>query len=390
MIESLAWPIMEQPPLSQNASAGVPDAGLAVPARRRPRRARSAMLARHGGGVALRVLSLGPLVILALLWLALSLLSPYFFTGLNVTNLLQASSVVAILATGQLLIILTGAIDLSAGAVVALATVVGAKLAQSATHSGPLVVAAMLATGGLVGLANGLLIEKARLGSSFVVTLGMLSIATGAAYVIADGSTITGLPALVDHIGSDDVGGLPISALVVLGFAVVVAVLTASLQWGRWIYAVGGNRDAGERVGIPVRTVSISVFVLGGLAAGLAGVIQAGLTDSGTASSGFNAELDAISAVVIGGATLTGGRGTVFGTLVGALILGTIHNGLNLLSVNLNWEPIVLGSVLILAIGADRVRVGVETRLRLREAVVGDAERPDATPAPAPSAGPTP
>jgi ribose transport system permease protein len=348
--------------------ARVPETELAVPASPRAARARSAVLARHGTGLALRALALGPLLILAALWVLLSILSPYFFTTLNITNLLQASSVVAILATGQLLIILTGAIDLSAGAVVALATVVGAKLAQSATHSGVLVIAAMLATGAVVGVANGLLIEKARLGSSFVVTLGMLSIATGAAYVIADGSTITGLPPLVDHVGSDDVAGIPISALVVLGFAAVVAVLTARLQWGRWIYMVGGNRDAGERVGIPVRAVSISVFVLGGVAAGLAGMIQAGLTDSGTASSGFNAELDAISAVVIGGATLTGGRGNVFGTLVGALILGTIHNGLNLLSVNLNWEPIVLGSVLIFAIAADRVRATLETRLRLRAA----------------------
>jgi ribose transport system permease protein len=344
----------------------VPDAELAVPAGPRTARGRSAVLARHGSAIALRLVALGPLLILAALWVLLSILSPYFFTTLNITNLLQASSVVAILATGQLLIILTGAIDLSAGAVVALTTVVGAKLAQSTTHSGPVVIAAMLATGCAVGLANGLLIEKAKLGSSFVVTLGMLSIATGVAYVVADGSTITGLPALVDDIGSRDVRGLPISALLVIGFAAAVAVLTMRLQWGRWIYAVGGNRDAGERVGIPVRTISISVFVLGGLAAGLAGVIQAGLTDSGTASSGFNSELDAISAVVIGGATLTGGRGTVFGTLVGALILGTIHNGLNLLSVNLNWEPIVLGSVLILAIGADRLRAGFETRLRLR------------------------
>ena len=174
-------------------------------------------------------------------------------------------------------------------------------------------------------------------------------------------------------LSSSDVGRLPISALVVVGFALAIAVLTLRLQWGRWVYAVGGNRDAGERVGIPVRAVSMSVFVLGGLAAGLAGVVQAGLTDSGTASSGFNSELDAISAVVIGGATLTGGRGTVFGTLVGALILGTIHNGLNLLSVNLNWEPIVLGSVLILAIGADRLRAGFETRLRLRDADRSDA-----------------
>src|SRR4051812_2758931 len=224
-----------------------PDADLVVAVGPRGGRTGSAWLARRGTGLALRVVVLGPLLILAALWLLLSILSPYFFTTLNVTNLLQASSVVAILATGQLLIILTGAIDLSAGAVVALATVVGAKLAQSTTHSGPLVIAAMLATGATVGLANGLLIEKARLGSSFVVTLGMLSIATGAAYVIADGSTITALPALVDHVGSDDVGGLPISALVVLGFAAVIAVVTARLQWGRWIYMVGGNRDAGER-----------------------------------------------------------------------------------------------------------------------------------------------
>jgi ribose transport system permease protein len=363
---------MYQPPFAQTAPAGVPDAELAVRAGTRTPRAGAAFLARHGNGLALRLVALGPLLILAALWLLLSILSPYFFTTLNITNLLQASSVVAILATGQLLIVLTGAIDLSAGAVVALATVIGAKLAQSTTHSGVLVVAAMLVTGCAVGLTNGLLIEKARLGSSFVVTLGMLSIATGLAYVVSDGSTITGLPALVDDIGSQDVGGLPISALVVLGFAIVVAVLTMRLQWGRWIYAVGGNRDAGERVGIPVRAVSISVFVLGGLAAGLAGVIQAGLTDSGTGSSGFNAELDAISAVVIGGAALTGGRGTVFGTLVGALILGTIHNGLNLLSVNLNWEPIVLGGVLILAIGSDRLRAGFETRLRLRETVRDD------------------
>jgi ribose/xylose/arabinose/galactoside ABC-type transport system permease subunit len=333
-----------------------------MPAREEAR----APLARHANTIALRVVALGPLLILGALWVVLSFLSPYFFTTLNFTNLLQASSVVAILAVGQLLIVLTGQIDLSAGSVVALTTVVGAKLAQSTLHSGLLVIAAMAATGCAVGLANGLLIEKAKLGSSFVITLGMLSIANGLAYVVSDGSTITGLPKLIDDIGSQDVGGLPISALVVVGVAALAAVLSGRLRWGRWIYAVGGNRAAAERVGIPVRAVSISVFVFGGLAAGLAGVIQAGLTDSGAASAGFNSELDAISAVVIGGAALTGGRGTVFGTLVGALILGTIHNGLNILSINLNWEPVVLGSVLILAIGADRLRESFETRLRLR------------------------
>lgn len=330
-------------------------------------------IARRSSAIALRLLALGPLLILALLWAALSVLSPFFFTTLNLTNLLQASSVVALLAVGQLLVILTGAIDLSGGAVVALATVVGAKVAHSVTDSAALVIVAMLATGCAIGLCNGLLVEKARLGSSFVVTLGMLSVATGLAYVISDGTTITGMPALVDDIGSQDIAGFPVSALVVVAFAVAIAVLTMRLRWGRWIYAVGGNRDAGERVGIPVRAVSMSVFVLGGLAAGCAGVVQAGLTDSGAPAAGFNAELDAISAVVIGGAALSGGRGTVFGTVVGALILGTIHNGLNLLSVNLNWEPVVLGSVLIIAIAADRVRERFETRLRLREADIGES-----------------
>jgi ribose transport system permease protein len=339
-------------------------------------RVADAALARHANTIALRVVALGPLLILGALWLVLSLLSPYFFTTLNFTNLLQASSVVAILAVGQLLIVLTGQIDLSAGSVVALTTVVGAKLAQSTLHSGVLVVVAMAATGCAVGLANGLLIERVRLGSSFVITLGMLSVANGLAYVVSDGSTITGLPRLIDDVGSQDVAGVPICGLVVLGVAALATILTARLRWGRWIYAVGGNRAAAERVGIPVRAVSMSVFVLGGLAAGLAGVIQAGLTDSGAASAGFNSELDAISAVVIGGAALTGGRGSVFGTLVGALILGTIHNGLNLLSINLNWEPVVLGSVLIVAIGADRVRESFETRLRLRGGA--DDERPGA------------
>jgi ribose transport system permease protein len=345
--------------------------------RRRPWSGRGGLLSGRGVSLALLLIQLGPALVLALLWIAMSFASPYFLTTVNVSNLLQASAIVAVLAIGQLFVILTGAIDLSAGAVVALVTVVGAKFAHGVTDAGLIVLLAMLATGAAAGLLNGLLVERLRLGSPFVVTLGVLSIATGASYVISDGSTIVGMPDLVQTIGSEKLGILPVSTLVVLAVAALAIALTTRMTWGRWIYAIGGNREAGSRVGIPVAAVSTSVFVFSGLAAGIGGVFSAGFTDAGAPGTGFNAELDAISAVVIGGAALVGGRGSVFGALVGALILGTIHNGLNLLSVNTNWEPIVLGGVLIVALGLDRLRGGLETRLRLLEARrQGDIDEP--------------
>lgn len=321
-----------------------------------------------GAGVALRVIRLGPAVVLAVLWVAMSFASPYFLTSVNLSNLLQASSVVAVLAIGQLLVILLGAIDLSAGAVLAMTTVIGAKLAQSAGLSGPLVALAMLAAGAGVGFVNALIIERFKLANFFVVTLGMMSVASGASYVISRGATVTGFPPLITTLGSDKLLGIPAAAITVLGLALLTAVLTHVVRWGRWIYAVGGNREGASRVGIPVRRVAMSAFVFSGLAAGLAGILTAGLTDAGQPAGGFTAQLDAISAVIIGGAALTGGRGTVFGTLVGALILGTVHNGLNLLGVDTNWEPIVLGTVLVLAVSLDTLREKLETRLQLAEA----------------------
>jgi ribose transport system permease protein len=315
-------------------------------------------------GIALSLIQLGPLVVLALMWLAMAIASPYFFTSLNMTNLLQAVAVTAVLAIGQFVVILTGEIDLSAGAVLVLTTVVGARIAQTG-RSGMVVVLAMVGCGAAVGIVNGLLIEWVRLGSSFIVTLGTLSIATGLAYVVSGGATVTGFPDLVTTLGGGTAGIVPNSTFVVAVFALAVLVLTRAMRWGRWIYAIGGNREAGIRVGIPVRGVSVSVFVLSGLAAGLAGVISAGFTDSGSPAVGFTAQLDAISAVIIGGAALFGGRGTVVGTLVGALILGTVHNGINLLGVDPNWEPIVLGTVLVLAVGTDKVRHRLELHLRL-------------------------
>jgi ribose transport system permease protein len=333
---------------------------------------RARVLPRNGLTALVRVIQLGPVLVLTALWVLTSFLSPYFFTSLNISNLLMASVIVAVLAIGQLLVMLTGAIDLSAGAVLVVTGIVGAKFAHGVSDDGVLAVAVMLATGASAGLVNGLLVEKARLASSFIVTLGTLSVAQGVGFVITDGETATGFPKLVREVGGGYVGRIPIAALVVLGVAVLAYVMTSRVRWGRWIYAMGGNREAASRAGIPVQAVSISVFVLSGVTAGIAGVFAVGLTDSAPPSASFNSLLDAVSAVVIGGAALTGGRGTVWGTIVGALILGTVHNALNLLNVDTNWEPIVLGTVLLVAVGMDLARGRLETRLRLAAARQGD------------------
>jgi ribose/xylose/arabinose/galactoside ABC-type transport system permease subunit len=323
---------------------------------------------RRGIEALWRLIQLGSVLALAVLWVVMAFLSPYFFTVTNVSNMLQAAAIPAALALGQLLVILIGGIDLSQGATYVLAAVVGARFAHEVTGGGPATLVVMLGVGAVVGVVNGVLTEYVRLGSSFVVTLGTLSVVTGAVYVVSGGLTVSGVPALLTQLGGGYLGRVPVAAVVVAALAVVAYVGTSRIRWGRWIYAIGSNREGARKVGIPVPAVAASAFVLSGLLAGVAGVFEAGLTDSGSPTVTLTAELDAITAVVIGGAALTGGRGTVWGTLVGVLIIETIHNGLNLLNIPSNWEPVVLGAVLLCAVGMERARAYLETQLRLAEA----------------------
>lgn len=325
-------------------------------------------MSRRGSAIALFGVQIGPTLVLVSMGVLLSFLSPYFLTSLNLQNLAAASTLVAALAVGELMVVLTGGIDLSVGSTVALSTVIGAKFTHSVSANPTLVIAVMLGVGAAIGLTNGLLIVKARLASPFVITLGMLSIVSGITFVLSGGGTIIGVPHIVNLIGAGFVGPVPISVLVVLGFAAVYHFIAAFTLWGRWIFAIGGNAEAARRVGIPANAVSISVYVLSGIGGGLAGVIAAGITDSGYPTAGQMAELDAISAVIIGGASFAGGRGSVLGALVGSLILATIHNGLNLLNINTSWAPFVLGSVLISAVGLDQLRTRMEISLRLSRA----------------------
>jgi ribose transport system permease protein len=298
---------------------------------------------------------------------AAAALSEVFFTTRNLGNVLSQTAVIAILALAQLLVIVTRGIDLSVGSNLALCAVVGA-LVFSTVDSGLLVVAVMLATGAAVGFVNGAVLVWGRLPHPFIMTLAMLSIARGLALWLSGGQPISGMPTAVQQIGGAGLGWLPYSAFLVAGLALLTLLLTRAMVWGRWIFAVGGNPDAARRAAIPVNGVVISVYVLSGLAAGIGGVVNAGRLNGGSPTFGELAELDAIAAVVIGGASFHGGRGHVGNALVGALMIGVIRNAMNLLNVNAFLQPIVIGVVIVLAVELDVLRERMEARLRVIQA----------------------
>jgi len=306
---------------------------------------------------------------LVLLIVVLSLLEPVFLTTRNIGNVLAQTSVICVLAMGQLLVIVTRGVDLSVGATVALASVVGA-LAYGSVDNGVAIVGVMLLTGLTVGLVNGVVFVGGRMPHPFIVTLATLSVARGLALWLADGrSTIPGgMPDIIRWLGSASIGFVPVSAILVGLLAVVIAVFSKRMVWGRWIFAVGGSPEAARRAAMPVPWVLVSVYVLSGLLAGVGAVLASGRSNAGSPNFGQLAELDSIAAVVIGGASFLGGRGNVGNALVGALMIGVIRNGMNLLNVDAFVQLIVIGVVIVVAVEMDVVRAALESRLRVRRA----------------------
>jgi ribose transport system permease protein len=317
---------------------------------------------------ALLGLRAGPSLILLLLVVAVSLTTPVFFTSRNIGNVFSQTAVIAVLALGQLLVIVSRGIDLSVGSTVALSGVVGAIVFLH-VHSTALVVLVILGTGLAVGLANGLVFVLGRVPHPFIVTLASLSIARGLALWAAHGTLISGMPNPIDTLGGSTIGWLPYSFFVVLGLGLLALVGTTWLVWGRWLYAVGGNPDAARRSGIPVGRVLVSVYALSGLAAGVGGLLTAGLIDAGSPTAGDLAELDSIAAVIIGGAAFAGGRGNVGNALVGAFTIGVIRNALNLNNVNAFYQLMAIGVVVLLAVEGDVIRGYVERRVRVARAL---------------------
>ena len=311
----------------------------------------------------LSLLSVGPIAILLALIVLLSLASPHFLTPRNISNILAQTAVISVVAMGQHLVILTRGIDLSVGSNLALATVTGALVYQ-ATGSTILTILTMVMSGAAVGAINGIVYVFGRLPHPFVITLATLSIAKGTALELADGRAIPGMPEAIRFIGGDAVFGIPASFFVVAGVAALILVMAKTMVWGRWIYAVGGKPEAAVRMGIPTRGVLVSTYIISGLCAGIGAVLLAGRTDAGSPLFGNLLELDTIAAVIIGGASFLGGRGHIGHALVGAVMIGVIRNALNLLNVDIFFQLIAIGVVIVLAVEADVLRTYLEGRVR--------------------------
>ncbi len=298
---------------------------------------------------------LGPLLALVVLCGMLSVASPYFFTVENLFNIFRQSSVNALLALGQLLVIITAGIDLSVGSILALCTVVVAKFLKAGW---PVTVSLFfcLGVGLFVGWVNGVLLTKLRLPHPFISTLGTMNVARGLALIISGGFPVSGLPESFRFWGVASVGFVPMPVVLVLVIYLVFHFFLKQTVAGRDVYAIGGNKQAAFFAGIPVDRRLVLVYSLSGVLAGVAAVILSGRMNSGFPLAGTGAELDSIAAVIIGGASFFGGVGSVWGTLVGALIMGVLRNGLNLLDVSSYWQTVVIGAVIVWAVWIDVLR----------------------------------
>ncbi|WLQ39444.1 substrate-binding domain-containing protein [Streptomyces laculatispora] len=296
----------------------------------------------------------GALTALVVLLVAMSLLSGDFLTTQNLLNVGVQAAVTAILAFGVTFVIVSAGIDLSVGSVAALSATV---LAWSATSAGmPVVLAVLLAvaTGIACGFVNGALVAYGKL-PSFIATLAMLSIARGLSLVISQGSPIA-FPDSVSVLGDTLGGWLPVPVLVMIAMGLITALVLARTYLGRSMYAIGGNEEAARLSGLRVKKQKLAIYALSGLFAAVAGIVLASRLTSAQPQAAQGYELDAIAAVVIGGASLAGGVGKASGTLIGALILAVLRNGLNLMSVSAFWQQVVIGVVIALAVLLDTLR----------------------------------
>ena len=282
-----------------------------------------------------------------------SVAAPGFLSVANAVNIALSIAIIGILAVGMTAVILTGGIDLSVGSVLALA---GVSAAIAAAHGVPaiLVVFIGLGVGAATGIVNGTLIAYLRV-PPFVATLAMLTVARGLAFIVSEGRSIGGLPRWFGAFGSKVVYGIPAPVLVMIAVMAAGAFVLSRMVLGRHIYALGGNAEAAWLAGINIRGVTWIVYTLNGALAGLGGLVLASRLGAGVPNAGIQYELDVIAAVVVGGTSLSGGRGSIGSTLWGTVFIGVLTNGLNLANVDPYVQKIALGVVIVIAVIADQV-----------------------------------
>jgi ribose/xylose/arabinose/galactoside ABC-type transport system permease subunit len=296
------------------------------------------------------------LAVMLLLWLV----SPAFLTSENLINVLRQVSIVGILATGMTLVIITGGIDLSVGSLLAVSGVIAGSIIKSNPEIILLAFLSSIVACGMFGFANGVLITKFNI-PPFIASLAIMTIGRGFALVYSDGRPyiLTSKPFAM--IGQGSIGPIPYPVLIYIFIALLVGVMLHLTKFGRYVYAVGGNENAAKLSGVNVGKTKLWVYTLNGLLAGLGGVILASRINSGNPSIGMGYEMDVIAAVVIGGSSLTGGVGSITGTLIGTFMLGVINNGLNLLNVSAYYQQIAKG---IIILGAVMWDIRTKTRSR--------------------------
>ncbi|HDR9503028.1 ABC transporter permease [Burkholderia cepacia] len=295
-----------------------------------------------------------PLVGLIVVCIAMMIASPSFLSAANLENVLRQVSINAIIAVGMTCVILTGGIDLSVGSVMALSGTLAAGLMVAGVNA-----VAALAIGIAVGLGfgflNGLFVAFAGM-PPIIVTLATMGIARGLALIYTGGYPIDGLPDWVAFFGSGKVFGIQAPVLIMLAVYAIAWLLLDRMPFGRYVYAIGGNEQATRLTGVRVARVKLIVYTLAGLTSALAAIVLTGRLMSGQPNAGVGFELDAIAAVVMGGTSISGGRGAILGTLVGALLLGVLNNGLNMIGVNPYVQNVIKGGIILLAIYISRER----------------------------------
>ena len=296
---------------------------------------------------------LGLAVALAALMIGLSIAHPNFVTLGNLINLVRQISINGILAVGVTYVLLTGGVDLSLGSLVALTGVIAAMFAHPGKHALIVPIAAGIAGGALCGVINGFLVTRGRM-APFVVTLGMMTSARGLALLLSGGRPVSNLSPAFTGIGSGNFAGIPAPTWILLMVAAVSHVFLRRMRLGRHVYAVGGNESAARASGVHVSTIKLICYTVCGAMAGLAGVVLASRITTGQPNAGIGYELDAIAAVVIGGTSLNGGSGGIGGTILGALLIGVINNGLDLLNVSSYYQQVIKGVIIVGAVWLDR------------------------------------
>jgi ribose transport system permease protein len=307
-----------------------------------------------------RLLAFGALIVMIIFF---SLASPNFLTSGNIVGILLATAVVGVLALGVTFVIISGGIDLSVGTVMTLSAVMTGVLITNMGLPVPIGIVGGVLTGGAAGLFNGMLIARFHI-PPFIATLGTLNIARGLALVLSDLTPIyfSSTPEFNGAAMGSIIGSIipafavPNIVLVLFGAAIVASLILTRTVLGRYTFAIGSNEEAAHLSGVSVRRWKAGVYILGGLFAGLAGVMIAARLNSAQPSLGFGYELDAIAAAVIGGTSLRGGEGSILGTVIGAFIISTLTNGLRILSVPQEWQTVVTGGIVILAVYLDIVR----------------------------------